>query len=315
MKTVSFAIWRIVRWPIALYLLVVLMLSALQRSLIYFPTREAEIAARTAALPVGQVHDIALPTSDGLTLHGWHVLPAGHSAQTADECDQRLRQCDWLVLYFSGNAANRRMRVDSCELLARRGCHLFLVDYRGYGDNQGSPSEEGLAEDARSIWNYAVKSRGVPAERVVLYGESLGGGVAVRLAASLCQSGTPPGGLILQSTFSSLVDIGAHYYPWLPVQWTLADRFESTKYAPQITCPLLQVHGDVDAIIPQAFGRRLFEAVPDRSRDGFPKRWVTLRGADHNDILMVAANQLRAAIAQFLDDVRQTDDAPQDDPR
>lgn len=282
------------------------MFSALQRSLIYFPVREAALEARTAELPAGQVHDIAVPTSDGLNLHGWHVLPAGQMAHEAGECDRLLRHCDWLVLYFSGNAANRRARVDSCDLLARCGCHVFLVDYRGYGDNDGAPSEAGFAEDARSIWKYAVTTRGVPPGRVILYGESIGGGVAVRLAESLCREGTPPGGLILQGTFSSLVDVGSHHYPWLPVQWTLADRFESARYVRQVTCPLLQVHGDIDAIIPQTLGRRLFEAAPDRSREDLPKRWVTLRGADHNDILLVAADQLRQAVAEFLADIGRT---------
>lgn len=300
MNRTTRSLWRFVRWPLALYLIVLVMFSALQRSLMYFPTRESTLAANTVDLPRGQVHDLVVPTSDGLKLHGWHFLPDGQTAQDDAECDQQLKSCERLVLYFSGNGANRRARVDQCDLLAQCGCHVFLIDYRGYGDNDGSPSEEGLAEDARSIWKYAAETRGVPAPRIILFGESMGGGVAVRLAESLCSQGTPPGGVVLRGTFSSLVEVAALHYPWLPVNLALKDRFESIRHIAGVTCPLLQLHGDQDTIVPAAIGRKLFETAPVTSHNGVPKRWVTLHGADHNDILVVAARPLRQAFREFL---------------
>jgi fermentation-respiration switch protein FrsA (DUF1100 family) len=277
------------------------MFHLLQRSLIYFPAREARIEPQDAGLPRGQVHTVTVRAEDNLELHGWYVLAAGHTAANREECDRELAAGRWLVLYFSGNAANRRYRVPEFGVFTGLGADVFIFDYRGYGDNSGSPSEELLAADARTIWNYATRDRGVQPGRVILYGESLGGAVAVRLAAEACEAGTAPGGLILRSTFSSLVDAGAHHYPWLPVRWGLVDRFSSMDYIAQVTCPLLQIHGTRDVIMPVALGRRLFEAAGERSSAGIAKQFVELPAAGHNDVTLVARAELRSAVREFLD--------------
>jgi hypothetical protein len=206
-----------------------------------------------------------------------------------------------LALFFSGNAANRRYRVSEFQVLTDLGCDVFLFDYRGYGDNAGSPSEEKLVADARTIWSYTTEDRNVSPERIILYGESLGGGVAVRIAAEMCQAGTPPAGLILRSTFSSLVDAGAYHYPWLPVRLLLIDRFASIDHIALVTCPILQVHGARDTIMPISLGRRLFDAAPHRSASGLAKRFIELQNAHHNDVLLVAKPELRRAVAEFLE--------------
>lgn len=277
------------------------MLAVLQRALIYQPTRDSRIDVREAGLPPGQVHTISTPTRDGLLLHGWHVLANGQTAASSLDCDGQLTSGRWLILYFPGNAGHRGYRGAEISIFTQAGANVFLFDYRGYADNPGSPSEERFAADAHAVWEYAAQARGVPRERIVLYGESIGGGVAVRLAAELCQAGTPPGGVILRSTFSSLVDAGAYHYPWLPVRWLLVDRFPSDARIRNVTCPILQLHGTADRIIPLDMGRRLFAAAPEKSASGVPKRFVELPGAGHNDTLYVAAAQLRQAIREFLE--------------
>jgi fermentation-respiration switch protein FrsA (DUF1100 family) len=276
------------------------MFSWLQRALIYFPTRQSRIEPRDAGLPSGQVQTITVRADDGLELRGWHVLPDGQRAADADECDRELALGRQLVLFFSGNAANRRYRVDEFGILTGLGLDVFLVDYRGYGDNAGSPSEARLAADAQAVWDYTTRGRRVAGARIILYGESLGGAVAVRLAADLCQAGTPPGGLILRSTFSSLVDVGTYHYPWLPVRIVLVDRFAAVEQIPRVTCPILQIHGTRDTIIPIHLGRRLFDAAPAASSCGVPKRFVALPRADHNDVTIVAPAEIEAAIRPFL---------------
>ena len=285
------------------------MFNLLQRSLIYFPTREARIEPEDADLPRGQVHTVRIETADHLELHGWHVLADGRSAASRDECDRELEMGRPLALYFSGNGGNRRFRVPEFCILTSLGVDVFIFDYRGYGDNLGSPSEEMIAADARAIWNYATQSRKVQPDRIILYGESLGGAVAVRLAAELCESDAPPAGLILRSTFSSLVDAGAHHYPWLPVKLGLVDRYPSIERIGQVTCPILQIHGMKDFIMPIKLGRRLFEAAPTRSSSGIANEFVPLPNASHNDVTLIAEEELRTTVGEFLYRLDRPDDA------
>jgi fermentation-respiration switch protein FrsA (DUF1100 family) len=282
------------------YLAIAALLAVFQRSLIYQPTRAAAISASAGGKASGRFHDIALRTHDGLELNGWHCLAAGCTAKDAAECDRELRSGRPLVLYFPGNGGNRSHRSADCRDFSELGAHVILVDYRGYAENPGSPSEESFAADARSVWSYAT-ARGVSADRIVLFGESLGGGVASRLAAELCEAGTPPAGLILNSTFSSLADAAAWHYPYFPVRILLRDRYPSVQRAPSITCPVLQIHGGRDDIVPLAFGRRLFEALPAASANGVNKRFVELPNAGHNDI---PSADFTAAVSAFFESIR-----------
>jgi len=276
------------------------MLAFLQRSMIYHPARDNRIEPADAELPTGRVHSITTQADDGVLLHGWHFLPTHQRATTAQACDRELASARWLVLYFSGNAANRRYRVPEVSLLTETHAHVFLFDYRGYGENRGSPSEKHLCADALAVWRFATRERQVPSDRIVLYGESLGGAVAVGLAAQLCEAGTPPAGIILRSTFSSLVDAGAYHYPWLPVSWVLIDRYLSIERIPAVTCPILQMHGSRDRIVPTRLGERLFLAAPDASANGTRRRFVELPGAGHNDVLYVAEAEMYRAIGEFF---------------
>ncbi|MEX2287985.1 MAG: alpha/beta hydrolase [Planctomycetaceae bacterium] len=282
------------------YLAIAALIAVFQRSLIYQPTRAAVISAEAGRTPSDSIHNIAVRTHDGLELNGWHCLAAGCTAKDAAECDRELRGDRLLVLYFPGNGGNRSHRSADCRDFSQLGANVFLVDYRGYGDNAGSPSEDNFVADARSIWKYATE-RGVDPDRIVLFGESLGGGVATRLAAELCESGTPPAGLILSSTFSSLVDTAGWHYPYLPVRLLLRDQYPSVQRAPSITCPVLQIHGGRDTIVPIEFGRRLSQALPQTSANGVQKRFVELPNAGHNDI---PSADFAAAVSDFFESIR-----------
>ena len=294
---------RLVMLGAVVYMMCTLMLTLVQRSLIYFPTRVAAVLPADAGLPSDRVSAVQITSEDGLTLHGWHVLPPGRGTETLGPTDSVPSAQGAVILYFSGNAGHRGYRGDELRTLADLGAQVFLFDYRGYGENPGRPTERDLLRDARTAWRHLTETRGIDPARIILFGESLGGGVAVRLAADLCGEGTAPGGLILRSTFSSLVDVAAHHYPWMPVRLLMIDRFESEQHIPAVTCPILQIHGSRDTIVPVRFARRLFEAAPPQSAAGIAKQFAELAAADHNDIPYVSPAEYRAAMAGFFEAV------------
>ena len=279
---------------------VLVMFVASQRSLIYQPFVEKSLPAKLAALPTGRTHDVTTRTEDGLDLCGWLILAKGHVAGTDNEIDAKLAESRPVVLYFGGNAANRSYRTLEVGVLANAGADVLIFDYRGYGDNLGEPTEEGLARDARAAWQFATETKKIEPRRIVLFGESLGGGVAIGLASELSRKKTPPAGLILRSTFSSLTDAGAYHFPWLPVRWLLIDRFPSEQRIRDVTCPLLQFHGRRDTIVPRRLGQKLFDAAPEKSASGVAKQFVELPNADHNDVMETSEPDIAKAISEFL---------------
>lgn len=278
------------------YLFVTGMLGFLQRSLIYLPAKGA-VPVTEAGYPPQQLREIKRVTEDGITLHGWFVRADGAdwSADALPPDDQ----C-WIMLYFPGNGGHRGYRLKEIRQMTSLGCHVVYFDYRGYAENGGTPSEEDIARDARGTWDFATRQLGAAPDRIVLWGESLGGGVATRLAADLSREGRPPAGLVLRGTFTSLVDAAAYHYPWLPVRWLLLDRYPSLVRIGSVTCPLLMIHGRLDRIVPFEQGQRLFAAAPAVSGNGVPKRFVELPHAGHNDMMYVAADEIHSALRDFL---------------
>lgn len=278
------------------YLGVAAMLTFFQRSLIYQGSRVESVPLSMAGR-AGNVHAVQITTHDGLGLNGWLFLAEGRTVENEEQCNRELCSGRSLVLYFPGNAGNRSHRASDCRDFTDLGANVVLVDYRGYADNPGAPTEEMLAADAMSIWREMTERRGVAADKLIVFGESLGGGVATRLASELCAAGNSPACLIVTSTFSSLVEAAKYHYPFLPVQFLLVDRFPSVDRAAKINCPVLQIHGTVDTIVPIELSRRLWAAFPEHSKSGIAKEFVELPHAGHNDI---PQSDFRASAGTFL---------------
>ena len=293
---------RIGRWLLLFvlipYLAIVALFAMMQRSLIYQGTRLEVIHLEEAGFPEGQAHDVAIKAHDGLTLRGWHVFPSGQIAADDSERRRHLAQASWVLLAFPGNAGSRIDRGFELRDFADLGMHVFLFDYRGYGDNPGSPSEESIAADARAVWKYLIQECGIEHRRIIIFGESLGGGVATRLAADVCEAGQPPAALVLNSTFSSLADAAAWHYPFLPARLLLFDRFDSQSRIANVSCPTVLIHGTDDDIVPIQLGRKLFDAAPPESAGGIQKRFIEVPHGRHNDI---PRSQLQESLRRLMD--------------
>lgn len=290
--------WRYVRTPVVVYLAVAMIVATFQRSFLYHPHKAT---AEQMAPPNEYVSSLTAKTEDGLTLNGWHFRALGAKKY------RPLAEASRVVLYFPGNAENRACRADECHLLAKLGCDVVLVDYRGFGENEGSPTETGFSLDAEAVWREVVENQKVSPDKIVLYGESLGGAISTQLAETRCKAGTPPEGLILRSTFASMTETAGHHMWYMPVSLLLVDRFPSDQRIPSVTCPLLQFHGDVDQIVPVNMARRLHAAAPVKSANGIDKKLVIISGADHNDAVDVAGPNYPAAIKAFFEKLPRVD--------
>lgn len=254
---------------------VVAMLWFLQRRLIYFPD---PAPVPPAADAVAGASDVTLQTADGLELGAWFVPSAGPE------------DTGMAVLLAPGNGGNRAGRAGLAEELSRRGLAVLLMDYRGYGGNPGSPSEDGLAADADAA-AAALQELGYPARRTLYFGESLGSGVVAAL-----QARHPPAGMVLRSPFTELADVGAHHYPWLPVRALLQDRFPVVEHLVASDVPVTVIYGDRDSVVPAGLSAR----VADHARSLVER--VVLAGADHNDPVMFGS-RVAAAVARLAHSV------------
>lgn len=231
----------------------------LQRQLIYFPDAAPVPSAGTV---IDGARDLTVRTDDGLELGAWFV-PAPARADRG-----------FAVLMAPGNGGSRVGRAGLAEELRQRGFAVLLMDYRGYGGNPGSPSEDGLARDALAAAE-ALERLGYGAERTIYLGESLGTAVVAAL-----QSVRPPAGLVLRSPFPELADVGGAHYPWLPVRLLLRDRFRTLEHLEHSEVPLTVVYGDRDSVVPPRLSERVADGAP-----ALVER-VVLEGADHNDPVM-----------------------------
>jgi hypothetical protein len=240
-----------------------------QRRLIYFPS-PGPVPSAAAVLPTGR--DVVLDTEDGIRLGAW-FFPGRRGA----------------VLVCNGNGGDRSMRAALAVALNRMGLSVLLFDYRGYGGNPGRPSEEGLAADARAAQAWLAAQPEVDSDRIAYFGESLGAAVAVGLAVQ-----RPPAALMLRSPFTSLADVGAVHYPWLPIRRLLLDHYPSIERIASVHAPLLVIAGDRDDIVPLSLSRRLYDAAVE------PKRFVLVPGAAHNEPELLDGSQMVDEIKGFL---------------
>lgn len=233
------------------YAAVVALMAFKQRSLMYFP----DAAPRgSPTLPGVQVVRIA--TVDGERLVGWYLPP---------------RPGRPVILHFGGNGEGLADQQDRWRRIAREGVGFLAIGYRGYAGSSGHPTEAGLHQDARAAYGFLAQHH--PPSQIVIWGHSLGSGVAVRLAVE-----RPAQALVLEAPFRSAVAVAADAYPWLPVRLLMRDQFRSDLWIGKLRMPLLVVHGDRDAVIPIESGRSLFQAAPE------PKSFVTIPGGGHDDL-------------------------------
>lgn len=235
----------------AIYLIAIGASYLFQRDLLFHPNN-LRIAPRVLGL--AGVTELELTTTDGEHLVAWYA-PPGEGQPT--------------LFYLHGNAGSLSHRAQRVRLYRANGYGLFMLAYRGFSGSSGAPTEENMVSDALMAYD-RLKSYGPGDEEIVVYGESLGTAVAVQVAANRL-----PGGLVLESPFSSAVDVGSYLYPLLPVQWLLRDRFESEKHIHKVKAPLLVLHGEEDRIVPARLGRKLFAAAP------VPKTAYFFGGATH----------------------------------
>ena len=267
------------RMLITLTTLACLVLAAFwlgQRRLMYFPSREM---TSPAAVGLKDAEAVTFSGEDTPTLHGWFV-PSGRATT------------GFTAIVFNGNAGNRSHRSDIAQAFRAIGVSVLLFDYRGYGDNDGTPTETGLAADARAARAYLATRRDVDPKRVIYFGESLGTAVATRLASE-----HPPAALVLRSPFNTMAEVGRVHYPWLPVGLLLRDRYASADYIQRVRSPLLVIAGDRDSIVPMSQSQRLYDAAVE------PKTLVVIKGADHNDEALFGGAEMMRAIGRFLTQV------------
>jgi uncharacterized protein len=236
-----------------LYAIVAVAAFIAQRRLMYFPDPERVPPSNFA---LAGVEELLLTTPDGETLVAWYGrAPAGRPT----------------LLYLHGNAGNLANRSERVRKYLSRGSGVFMLSYRGYSGSTGTPTERNNVADAKLAYD-ALVADGVNPHDIILYGESLGSGIAVQIAAE-----NPVGGIVLDAPYTSIVDVAAGAYPFLPVRGFMFDRYETMSFLPRVKAPLLVVHGEADAVIPVAMGRAVYEGANG------PKEIATFPGAGHSD--------------------------------
>ena len=266
-------ITNILLLPAIAYAVVMLLVFLFQSRLVYFPAVERELMATPRAAGL-DYEDVTLHAADGVALHGWWVS---------------ARDARGTVLMFHGNAGNISHRIDYLKMFNRLGYAVLIIDYRGYGKSSGTPSEDGTYRDAEAAWSYLMETRKLKPQDVVILGESLGGGVATWLALK-----HPPRALILASVFTSVPDMGARVYWWLPVRLLARIHYDSRERMQQITAPVLIAHSRDDDIVPFAHGEALFAAARE------PKQFLVMSGG-HNDGFLFMRGEWVAAVGAFLE--------------
>lgn len=254
------------------YLALVLLIYWGQSRLVYFPDKQLSSTPEMFGLDYSSV---SIATDDGETLHGWWV-PVLDAKGT--------------ILFFHGNAGNISHRISYLTMFKQLGYNTLLFDYRGYGQSSGTPSESGTYLDAQAVWRHLTATQKIASEQIVLFGESLGGAMAAWLAAR-----EKPGLLVLASTFTSVPDLAAQIYPFLPVRWISRFDYNTLESLHSVTCPVFIAHSPQDEIIPFQHGQRLFHATSD------PKHFLTLQGS-HNNGFIFMQPRWQKALDEFMDE-------------
>ncbi|MGB2863577.1 MAG: alpha/beta hydrolase [Sedimentisphaerales bacterium] len=240
------------------YLAFAAVLYVKQPKFLYSPERD--VSSTPAELGL-DFEDVVFKSADGLDLTGWYI-PAKKSNLT--------------VLFCHGNGGNMAHRLDSINIFHNLGLDCFIFDYRGYGDSPGKPSEEGTYTDAMAAYKWLTEEKKIPAEDIIIFGRSLGGTIAAQLASKV-----EAGALVVESAFTSYVDIGKEYYPYMPVRWFARFGYRTIDYIKEVRCPAMLIYSRNDGIVPYKFGLELYDAANE------PKEFIEIFGG-HNDCFLVS---------------------------
>lgn len=267
------SVWSILLLVTGAYVALLLFVYFSQSRLLYLPTIPSREVIATPDSVGLHYEQVTIMTDDGVSLDGWFI-PARRPRGT--------------LLFFHGNAGNISHRFDSLKIFNELGLATLIFDYRGYGRSQGRPSEEGTYRDAGAAWRYLTEQRGIAGQDIVLFGRSLGAAVAAYLANKHA-----PKALIIESAFTSIPDVAAEVYPFLPARWLARFSYNTEAYLRSLSRPALIVHSRDDDIIPFAHGRRLFAAANE------PKQFLEIRGS-HNDGIFVSRESYVKGLNAFL---------------
>lgn len=261
---------RAARLVLIVYLGAIVFLFAWQDKMMFHPMATLEATPADDGLAY---EDVAITAEDGVEIHGWY-LPAKPSRG--------------LVLHFHGNAGNISHRLPTLQIFHQLGLSVLIIDYRGYGRSEGKISEAGIYRDSRAAWKHATEKLKYPPEKILIFGRSLGGAVAIELAGR-----EKPAALIAESTFTSVPDMGKRMFPLLP-RWLCRIHFKSIDRIDDVRCPVLVVHSKDDTLVPYDMGRAIFAAANE------PKTFVEISG-DHNGGYLESLDTYVPALEKFLD--------------
>jgi len=242
----------------------------MQPTFLYGPVREVPYTPDELGL---DFENVVFKTSDGLRLSGWYVPAAGSR---------------FTVLFCHGNGGNMMHCLDSINIFYNLGLSCFIFDYRGYGSSQGKPTEEGTYLDVQAAYKWLTEHKKVPPENIILFGRSLGGSIAARLATT-----EQTAALIIESSFTSYVDIGREFYPYMPVRWFARFSYRAIDYIRLVHCPVMIIHSRNDEVVPFEFGLELYQAANE------PKEFTEIFGS-HNDGFLVSGEIYKRAWTKWL---------------
>ncbi|MBI2822936.1 MAG: alpha/beta hydrolase [Acidobacteria bacterium] len=285
--------WRAWAAPLATALLIgtgiVATAVLFEDSFIYFPLkypdgwREIGHTGADDTTTGARIEECWFTASDGVRLHGWFCEARQGPGGPPDPHTDPM-----VLLWFHGNAGNVTHRYEMIVALLQLPVRVFIIDYRGYGKSEGSPSEQGLYRDGRAAWDYLTAARAVAPEQIILFGKSLGAAVAVDLATKV-----QPAGLIVQSGFTSVPDMAAALLPFIP-RFVLRTKMNSLEKIHDVRCPKLFIHSPADEVVPYRLGRRLFAAASE------PKEFYEVAGAPHNETYQVGGREYLDALQKFV---------------
>lgn len=240
------------------YLILAAVLYIMQPKLLYSPSEEVFSIPHEIGL---DFEDVIFKSSDGFDLSGWYI-PA--------------KKPKFTVLFCHGNGGNISHRLDSINIFHNLGLNCFVFDYRGYGNSRGKPSEEGTYTDAMAAYKWLIEQKKTAAENIIIFGRSLGGTIAAQLAGK-----AEARALVVESAFTSYVDIGKEYYPYMPIRWFARFDYRTTEFIKNVRCPVMLIYSRNDEIVPYKHGLELYEAANE------PKEFIEIFGG-HNDCFIAS---------------------------